>query len=353
MGILRKPKDRDFIRTKEDFIFCVVGYSHPPDRLLSYLKYAPSDKGLWASGSVHFQRMIPFYSSKVVSSTFSFLKEKYPQYLFYSSVNGITFSAVPYCEIRKYYEPEEKLRELAEERSELDELQRKALELAEHLSMESGVPLSRFGVTGSILLGIHNISISDIDLTIYGRSNSLVVKQTLMKQYERNESQFRRLNKQESDKWCKKKSKQFSMDFQSAESILRRKWNFGYYKAKAFSIHPTKLDTEITERYGEPLFIPGESVELTARVEDNMQSLFNPSSYKVNEVKILDGPKVTDLEEVVSFEGVFSDIASPEERIRVKGKLELVTNTRIGGKYHRVVVGSDNIAVPEFIIPTD
>ena len=350
---MRKPKDRDFARTKEDLLFCIVGYSHPPDRLLSYLKYVPSEKGLWASGNLHFQRMIPFYSSKVVSSTFSFLKERYPQYLFYSPVNGITFSAVPYSEVKQYYEPEEKLRELAGRKSELDALQQKALALAEQLSIESGVPLSKFGVTGSILLGIHNVSISDIDLTIYGRRNSLVVNQTLTQQFERKESQLRQLNKEESDEWCRKKAKQFSIDVKSAASILKRKWNFGYYKGKAFSIHPTKLDDEITERYGEPLYIPGESVEIVARVEDSKDAAFNPSIYKVNDVQILEGPTVTDLEEVVSFEGAFSDLASAGDEIKVRGKLELVTNTRVGGKYHRVVVGSDNVTLPEYILPIE
>jgi predicted nucleotidyltransferase len=350
---LRKAKDRDFIRTKEDLIFCVVGYSHPPDRLLSYLKYVPSDKGLWASGNLHFQRMIPFYSSKVVSGTFPFLKERYPKYLFHSPVNGITFSAVPYSEVKEYYEPEEKLQELAVRKAELDALQQKALALAEELSTESGVPLSKFGVTGSILLGIHNVSMSDIDLTIYGRRNSLIIKETLTQKFEGKEGQLSQLSKEESEEWCKKKAKQFSIDIESAKSILRRKWNFGYYRNKAFSIHPTKLDDEITERYGEPIYIPGENVELVARVEDNKQAMFNPSTYRVNEVQILDGPQVTDLEEVVSFEGTFSDLVSAGEEIKVKGKLELVTNTRIGGKYHRVVVGSDNVTSPEYILPSD
>jgi predicted nucleotidyltransferase len=351
VGILRKPKDRDFIRTKEDLLFCVVGYSHPPDRLLSYLKYVPGDGGLWASGNQHFERMIPFYSSKVVSNTFSFLKERYPQYLFYSPVNGITFSAVPYSEIKEYYEPEQKLRELAGKRSGLDELQQKAVGLAGYLSTESGVPLDKFGVTGSILLGIHNVSISDVDLTIYGRNNALHVKRILIQDYGKYESSLRQLSKDESSEWCKKKTRQFSIDYQSAKSILKRKWNFGYYKGKAFSVHPTKLDTEITERYGEPQFIAGENVEIIATVEDNTQAIFNPSTYKVKEVQILHGPAVTDLEEVVSFEGVFSDIASPNEKIKVKGKLELVTNTGTGGKYHRVVVGSDNLTSPEHILP--
>jgi predicted nucleotidyltransferase len=71
----------------------------------------------------------------------------------------------------------------------------------------------------------------------------------------------------------------------------------------------------------------------------------------VNEVRILEGLKVNDIEEVVSFEGFFSGLASNNESIRVKGNLETVTGVRSGKKYHRVVVGSKNVSSPEYIIP--
>lgn len=240
MEVSRKPKDRDFVRTNDDLLFCVVGYSHPPDRLLAYLKYVPSEKGLWASGSQHFQRMIPFYSSKVVSSTFSYLKEKYPQYLFYSPVNSITFSAVPHSEIKEYYKPEQKLGEMIERGSELDKLQEKAIGLAEYLSAESGVPIDKIGVTGSILLGIQNVSISDIDLTIYGRHNSLLLKQALIQEHGKTGSAIRKLTKDQSNEWCRKKAKQFSIDYLSAKKILSRKWKLRILHAESILSSPNE-----------------------------------------------------------------------------------------------------------------
>jgi predicted nucleotidyltransferase len=349
---LRKPKDRDFIRTNEDLIFCVVGYSHPPDRLLAYLKYAPSREGTWAEGNLHFKRMIPYYSSKSVSETFSFLKEKFPKYLSSFPMNKITFPAVPYSDIKEYFKPEEKLTELAKRKINLDVLQLKAVKLAEYLSQKAGVSFDRFGITGSILLGIHNVSISDIDLTIYGYENSLLVKQALIQEFKRTESPLRQLTADEAEEWCKKKTNQFSIDHDSAELILKRKWNFGYYKGKFFSIHPTRLDSEITEKYGDLEFTSKHAIEIVAKVEDSTQSLFNPSSYRVGEVRVLMGPKkINDLNEVVTFESVFFDIASPGESIRVKGNLEFVTNTRTGEKYHRVVVGSKNASSCEHVVP--
>ncbi len=350
---MRKPKDRDFIRTNEDLIFCVVGYLHPPDRLLAYLKYIPSDSGIWAAGNLHFKRMIRYYSSKSVSDTFFFLKNRYPKYLFYFYIDNITFPCVPYSDIKEYYKPEEKLAELAKEGEKLDALQLRAVELAEYLSDKAGVPFERFGVTGSILLGIHNLLISDVDLTIYGHKNALLVKQALIEEYKKTEIplRLRQLNRNEVEEWCTKKTKQFSIDYESAALILKKKWNFGFYKEKFFSIHPIKLDSEIIEKYGEKKFASEGTVEITANVVDNTEALFNPASYKVSEVRILKGLKVNDIKEVVSFEGVFSDLASPNQLISAKGNLEVVVDVRSKETYHRVVVGSKNVGSPELMIP--
>ena len=44
---IKNPKDHDFIRTEENYLFCVIGYSHPEDRIISYLKYVPNITGKW------------------------------------------------------------------------------------------------------------------------------------------------------------------------------------------------------------------------------------------------------------------------------------------------------------------
>ncbi len=349
---MRKPKDRDFIKTSEDLIFCVVGYVHPPDRLLAYLKYVPGDGGMWAAGNLHFKRMIPYYSSRSVSETFPYLKEEYPKYLSYSPVNKITFPAVPYSDMKEYFKPEEKLAGLAQRRRELDALELKAVNLAEYLSQKTAIPLDKFGITGSILLGIHNISISDIDLTIYGYKNSIAVKRALIEDYGMTRSSLKQLTKEEAEDWCAKKTRQFPISNESARQIFKRKWNFGYYREKFFSIHPTRLDPEVTEEYGEYEFESKGAIKIVAQIEDNTQSLFNPSSYRVGKVEILEGSKgINDINDVVTFESVFFDIASPGESIRVRGNLEVVKNTRSGENYHRVVVGSQNTGSPEYIVP--
>ena len=57
---------------------------------------------------------------------------------------------------------------------------------------------------------------------------------------------------------------------------------------------------------------------------DSTEAIFYPCKYLIDQVEILEGPKVDNIKEVVSYEGIFCDIANENEEIIVKGKLEEV-----------------------------
>lgn len=93
---------------------------------------------------------------------------------------NISFSAVPKDLIYFHYRPEEKLDMLINS-SKLDLLQRKTVDAVKILSKESGVNLQNFGISGSILIDLHQISFSDIDLIIYGKKYAWMVKEALLR----------------------------------------------------------------------------------------------------------------------------------------------------------------------------
>ncbi|MEM1657949.1 MAG: hypothetical protein QXX87_03265 [Candidatus Jordarchaeales archaeon] len=338
---MRTEKDRDFIRTSEKFFFCVVGYEHPPDRVLAYLKYIPSPFGKWG-GTTRFHRVLARYDAASVSDTFSIL-EKYPKYLFHSEVYGITFSAVPRSEIVEEYYPEVKVASLMNQ-SELDPLQSKAISLIKLLSEESGVPVEKFGITGSILIDIHNPSFSDIDLTVYGRGNSLAVKETLL---DLRGSAIVPFSGSTAEEWVRKKEGVFQLSKAQARKILERKWNIGFYEGTRFSIHPVKDDAEICEVYGGKFYKSLGFCTIEATVSSCRDALFLPCRYEVEDVAFLEGKRVENVREVVSYEGLFCDIAGEGERIRVRGKLERVEGER--EEYYRVLVGSQEAKAGDFI----
>ena len=90
---MRGFRDRDFIQTREGFFFCVVGSVHPRERVISYIKYVPSESGVWGNNENRFNRILQKYTIANLLQTFNYLEANYPHYLFHSPVDNITITA--------------------------------------------------------------------------------------------------------------------------------------------------------------------------------------------------------------------------------------------------------------------
>lgn len=344
----RNFRDRDFIRTSEDFLFCVIGSVHPADRVISYIKYIPAQEGMWGRSGERFQRIMRYYTMLDLINTLKFL-ENHPEYLYYSDVMDVKMSAVPINKIYIHFKPEEKIKEMVNS-DRLDSLQSKALNLVIDISDESGVPLKYFGVTGSILLDIHQ-DFSDIDLTVYGAENSKRVIDSMKQIYLSGKYGVRKFNENESREWCLNKARMYPLTIEDAKNILNKKWNRGVFQGTMFSIHPVKLEDEINEEYGDRVFRSKGLVRVKATVLEDSEVNFMPSVYLVEDVKVLEGPSVKDIREIVSYEGLYSGIASKGEKVMAYGKLEKVINMRRNEEYYRVLVGSQEASGRDYIKP--
>ena len=345
---LRGFLDRDYVQTAEGYFFCVVDGMHPEDRVIAYLKYVPDPSGKWGRGNKRFRRALKYYTMPALLETLKFL-ENHPEYLYYSPVMGIRMSAVPLSRVSIHFKPEEKLSQLMRMRKP-DDLQRKVIGLVNLISDESGVPLRFFGVTGSILLDIHR-SFSDIDLIIYGRENSESVKSVLKQIIGDQDSPIQKFSNERIREWCLSKSRMYPLTYEEAARIFKRKWGRGLFGGTVFSVHPVKLEGEIDEKYGDRIFKPEGMIKIEAVVSDASESDFLPAIYKVEKVKVLEGPKIKDILEVASYEGLYGGIAEKGERIVAYGKLEKVTDRRLGEQYHRVLVGSKEAEGTDYIKP--
>jgi len=346
---MRKFRDRDFLRTKEGFFFCVIGPYHPPNRVISYLKYVPARLGSWGKGIWRFKRVLRDYTIPSLLETFNLLEKDYPHYLFYSPFYNILMTAVPLEYLSRHYKPEEKLAQLISAKRP-DILQKKVTRFVSFLSEKSNVPIEFFGVTGSILLNIHRLGVSDIDLTIYGLKNSLAVKRVLQEAYfQRDPINIRRLEGSARKTWCRSKAHTHPLTLDEAQQVYKRKWNLGIFEDTEFSVHPVKLEEEVDEEYADKIYEPLGIVVMGAVVVENSDSMFLPSVYHVQDAGVIKGPQVADIEEVVSYEGLYGDLAEVGETILVKGKLELVRDKKNRRKYHRVVVGSPEGKGAEYI----
>jgi len=344
---MRGFRDRDFLQTTEGLIFCVVGPLHPSKRVISYLKYVPSESGVWGKGGKRFSRILQGYTIPNLLETFTFLEQNYPLYLYHSPVNNITLTAVPHQNIEIHFIPERKLAQLRLA-SQLDHLQNRLIRFTSFLEKKSGVPCESFGVTGSLLLNIHQPAFSDLDVTVSGIKNSWTLRNSIT-EGSSSEKSIRRLAGKPLEAWCAKKTKQYPLKFAEALKIYERKWNLGFFENTWCSIHPVKLKSEITERYGQRTYYPCGQVTIYAIVSDNTDSLFLPAVYHVEEVEVLEGQKFGHVKEIVSYESLYDSLAENGEAIVAKGKLERVVESETGREHYRVLVGSPEGKGNEYI----
>ncbi len=346
MNTLRRYRDRDYVQTREGYFFCVVGSVHPEDRAIAYLKYVPDPAGKWGKMNERFKRVLRHYTTMDFLETLNFLKG-HPEYLYNSSVMGIRMSAVPLSMVSVHLKPEEKMTQLIDT-EKLDALQKKVVDLANLVSDESGVLIDYIGVTGSVLLDIHK-DFSDIDLVIYGMRNSQIVKETLIRMVGEQNSPIHQFDKERAEKWCVEKTERFPLTSNEALAILKKKWGRGLFKGTMFSIHPVKLEDEVSENYGDRIFRSEGMVKIRATVLDASEAEFLPSVYKIEDVRVLNGSKVGDIYEVVSYEGLYGGIAEEGRDIVAYGKLERVIDKRFEMEYHRVLVGSTKARGSDYI----
>lgn len=326
-----KPGDREFFQTIGGMFFCVTGYLHPPDRYTAYLKYSPDPKGKWKQGKIAYRRELPYYHVRNVSKTLDFLEAQYPDYVTYCPVRGIRFSLIPRHCVDRYFNPRQCLiRILADPR---DPLEKEVCNLVGEIAGCSGVQPDNFGITGSILIGLHNRNWSDIDLLVYGRKDSGAVRRTLAAG---DSDGIRKADAEQRKQWCQRVSERFSLTFEEAWGFSSRRWNYGFFQNRYFSIHPVRTDEEITEDYGDHRYRSIGVSRIRAVVHNVDDSMFLPATYGVHQVQVLEGsPEGAEVREIVSYEGLFCDVVDVGREIEARGKIETVD-----GRPWRVVIGA-------------
>ncbi len=347
---MRSFRDRDFIADNDGLIFCVVGNMHPPGKVICYLKYVPEYRrgyrSKWSRNGQYYGRILPYYSAVGVSKTYEYLEKHKPDYLVWDESLNIKFPMVPIESISIHYKPEERLNQILRECQ--DSLEHQVRELYTILADKSGI--DSFGVTGSILLGIHNPKISDIDLTVYGIENSWKVRHTMVEILEK---QSYGIEKPKSlvEKWAKHIVQIHKIQYQAALKLYMEKWNRALYKGRQFSVHPVKTEEEVKERYGSLRYQPLGMAKIKCTVEDARESLFIPAVYKVKDVKLLEGPsQTTQIEKIVTYEGLYSDVAVEGDKIVAYGKLEKILNIESGASGYRLLVGSQEAESKDYIL---
>ena len=343
-------RDREFIRTPENLFFCIIGDQHPQNKAISYLRYAPSSSGSWGRGSNHFKRAMPAYSISHLLKNIRYLKKEYPHYVFHSDAFNIEISAVPNSKVLQHYKPQDKMMQLSNMKNP-DFLQKRALKITEYLSETIGVSKKIFGITGSILIDIHNTEFSDVDLTVSGGKNGFKLKESLPSLFANKDEPVNYVPENVLKKLFSDRVKEHPLSLDEVKSLNSRQWNYGTFKGTIFSLHTVRSISEITNNYGDHFFHSLGIVKGEAIITDTSESLFNPHIYKIEKFKNNKECISKDIKEVVSYSGIYGGKFEINDEVALHGKLEIVENKTTGALFHRIIIGSPEAGGHDYMKP--
>jgi len=309
-----KAREGDLLETTENILFDVKGLVHPPDRIVAFLRYVPDPNGDRKRDEMRYRKVY------ALSKRYALLKRKFPQYLVYDPVFNEHLCEVPIEAVKRHYQPANRLRDLRYE-DKLDEVERTALRFVELLKENAEVPWSKLGISGSILVKLHTPA-SDIDPIVYGSENGYRVYSALKRMLEDRKNPVKPYSLKELKELFDFRSKDTVMRFEDFVRTDSRKVLQGKFMGKDYFVRFVKDWNEIKEQYGTILYKPVGYAKIRAKIVDDSEAIFTPCCYKIENVEILEGPRVESIEEIVSFRGRFCEQANSGEVVIAQGKVE-------------------------------
>jgi predicted nucleotidyltransferase len=318
------------VETAAGLIFTVKGVVHPPDRVVAYLRYVPDPHGERVRGQERYRRV---YS---VAEQQEALRARGLSYRTHDPGLGVPVEAVPWEDVARVYDPRERLQRLRADGSD-GALTADALAVAELLRDAGGVPPAALGLTGSLLFDLHGPA-SDIDLVVYGEHECRKVHAALAGLLDDPSAPLERPRGEELAAIHAVHREDTPLSAADFVRLQAGKVNEGRFAGRPYFVRFVKLPAEAPERYGDPRYVPAGRALVEARVVDASDALFTPCRYSIDEAKVLEGTRIDDLREVVSFRGRFADQALAGQRVRAFGAVERVV-WRDGRETTRLVIG--------------
>jgi uncharacterized protein len=327
-----RAREGDLIKSKSNVVFDVKGLVHPPNKIIAFPRFIPSPQGTRQGKNALYGKV---YN---LGDRFKYLQENHPDLIVFDPVFGETLCEVPLDQIAEHYQPTEKLASIRASKH-LSTLERKALELATTLKEKADIPWGAIGISGSIMAGLTNEK-SDIDPLVYGKENSRKAYTALQELLKKADSGFTPYSREELQTLFDFRSKDTQMSFEDFVLVESRKAFQGMFMGTDYFIRFVKGWSETNEQYDDVCFKNSGYTKITANIADDSDSLFTPCTYQLNDVAVVEGPKLTPITEIVSFRGRFCQQATNNEAIEAQGKVELVTDKKNLSEHYRLILGN-------------
>ena len=311
--------DHDYVIDSEWRAYVVIGNKHPPGGVFAYEKYTirPPTTHPWRRPGYTFERAFREYSPAIAKPA----RHSY----YYSPEDGTIFPFISTSKVVFHLKPELELRRLFHKAS--DPLEEKVLSLAKTLHREVGVPYEKIGVTGSILLKIHDPEKSDIDIVLYDCSYKKAV---------RDKGLLEPLKGRELERWVLNASRRLKLSPAIAEKLYdpSRRGFFDGTPTTVVYVQPTRV------RYGQSMKTPTVYLGLvTVKLElacSDCTHHYYPHRVKGIIRGVIRGPSTLlgFPSEITIYESLYSGIIDKYKHIIVTGKATLH-----GSRLLKIVVG--------------
>ena len=313
---MEQVRTRDFIYTSDDLYFASTNYIHPENRVISFLRYVPDPEGDREKDGKRYRKVGS-------EEAYSYLRENYPDYLYFSEVTNVEMMGVPLDKVERIIKPENRLlglKKTFDEGGEVKnpELIAKLMDVADFFHFMADIPYDHLGISGSILPGLQKSDVSDLDFVVYGLDNHRRAIAAFK------EHRGKEVYIEEVDKHI------------TVEGITNDYWDFVYDK-RMFDESLTKEEFRWYEN----------RKANRGTINGTLFDIDNPSLYTIENVEIIDGVDVP-LTEVVSFTHTYAGEVIDGEHVIAKGKVEKVI---VNGEFshYRIVVGTTREAIDEYL----
>jgi len=322
-----------YLETLEGWYFAVKGLEHPPDRRIAVLRYAPdSENGDRTKEGIRYRRLYGFSEQE------AWIQQLCPQYLAYEPVFQTILQSVPLKSIRRIYDPNLLYQTLIG-RPNLDPVLKDAVAFLLILQKEAAVPASSFGITGSLLIGLH-MERSDIDVVCLGNDSCVKVHRALRRLL--NDTDCNDICRLDANGLKELHAQRFTdtkIPYKDFVELERQKVNQARFRARTYFIRFIKMPHETVETFGSHLYTQLGRQEVKATIADDRDAIFTPCRYVLSDVQKTGNPSLPAPDTIVSFRGRFCEQARVGERIAAAGILEKV-HDRDGRIHHRLLLGN-------------
>ena len=323
-------REGDFIETSEGLIFDVKGLTHPPNKVIAFVRYVPSSEGYRERYGCRYLKVYD------LNDRFNFLKKQFPHYLSFDPIIGEEIIEVPLDRITQHYQPINKVIELRS-KSPLNFLEKKALKFIDRISTVIQMPQDSIGISGSLLVSLSS-STSDLDLIVYGIDNAQKVDHALTNLLDKEED-FKKYTVNNLKLRYKARSISSGIKWEEYMFHEQRKSFQGFFDKTEFYVRYIKDWSEVQEVYGDRVFIPMGRAKISGIITNDSDSLFTPCNYGIEDVKVLEGIAAKPIVGISSFRGRFCRQALVGEHVLAYGKLEKIIQNKINSWY-RLVLGN-------------